>query len=244
MKKIAAFLFMMLTAVSAFAGTPREPLERPEETSVVSFASTKSASDIKSVSLRLEWVGEPGVCSATIVGPNLIMTAAHCLPENKEIKTVKLTTLAGTGVNIVQVDIAKTWVDKSDHAFLLFNVIENTRVFRIYATIGPWFQEGQNFEYYGNPYGLSGIYRRGYVSIVTRDSVALTSNGWKGDSGAGIFDEYGRVMGIVSALYGTSTLGGPAFSLLLSYNWSFTPQDWNEISQHLGRRCQQCAMVR
>lgn len=205
---------------------------------ISSFASVSSAVSTKNPSLRVEVLGYPGTCSGTIVGPKMILTATHCFKDEGLPITFVMTTHGGAGVTVVY-SSKEIISDGSDHSFILLDSPSN--VFVLWATLGPDLVEGQNFEYWGNPAGLPGVYRRGYVVKRTDKELYLDVNGFHGDSGAGIFDERGRLVGMVSIITGVvSPQTGLSVKFMQSILFTYDKEKWARIAPNLGTPCQGC----
>lgn len=226
-------IVVALTAYNAHAK------ERTEEISpgVSFYASTNNVIKTKSLSLRVEVLDSPGACSGTIVGPRMIFTAAHCFADAGEPVTFVLTTQGGSGDKII-VRSKEIISDGSDHAFVILD--SDKPIFRHWARLGPDLVEGQNFEYYGNPNGLPGTYRRGYVSKNYELGVFLDVNGFHGDSGAGLFDERGRLVGMISTINGALNPSGLSIKFMQSFFFTYDRAKWSRITPELGSPCQGC----
>ena len=59
---------------------------------------------------------------------------------------------------------------------------------------------GRQGEFFGNPGGNADVFRKGYVVRAWTDGLVLDMPVCRGDSGAGILDDQGRVVGVVSAM--------------------------------------------
>lgn len=205
---------------------------------ISSFASVSSAVSTKNPSLRVEVLGSPGTCSGTIVGPKMILTATHCFKDEGLPITFVMTTHGGAGVTVV-CSSKEIISDGSDHSFILLDSPSN--VFVLWATLGPDLVEGQNFEYWGNPAGLPGVYRHGYVVKRTDKELYLDVNGFHGDSGAGIFDERGRLVGMVSIITGVvSPQTSLSVKFMQSILFTYDKEKWARIAPNLGTPCHGC----
>lgn len=150
-------------------------------------ATTPDPPDPHRHTLRLQM--ENGLCSATAVGPNVILTAKHCLTGSLVLlggEPVRLLESRQIGPDMMLVTVDRTfdsWAQWSDRAPL----------------------QGESIYYWGNPSGLPDIYRIGYVAGFRGDAILADVEVGQGDSGAAVFDRSGRIVGIVSG-YG---LTGP-----------------------------------
>ena len=69
-----------------------------------------------------------------------------------------------------------------------------------FAKRGPRAVQGQAVRFFGNPGGNADVFRKGYVVRAWTDGLVLDMPVCRGDSGAGILDDQGRVVGVVSAM--------------------------------------------
>lgn len=141
-------------------------------------------------------VGGKGHCSATAIGPHALLTASHC-----EAPTDILMVDGDTQMRIVAI-----YRDDYDHSVFLLD----GPAFKTYADVAPnAYETGDNVEVYGNPGNLSNVYRRGYVAgrkdietgpfgLTGFTVILLDLNGFFGDSGAGVFNSDGQLVGVVS----------------------------------------------
>lgn len=154
-------------------------------------------------------------CTGTVVSDRAILTATHCFEFDGD---------ATVGGKIV-----KRIDDGSDHTLLVFQEprFEKWAVVNLRPA-----QIGETVHIFGNPGFLQGMYRRGYAmgtfpgnaSIPPAAMFSLQS--FPGDSGSGIFDDQGNLIGVLSFLLGqqqqqTSWNASGAFSL------SFTSEQWS-----------------
>jgi Trypsin-like peptidase domain len=151
----------------------------------------------KAVSLRIHWSApfqESIHCSATAVGPHSILTASHCEMPNDELQ-----------VNHEEAHVVATLRDGFDHSILLLSGIE----FKVHATLAPREMViGEQVSYFGNPDYFTGLYRVG--TVVGKKQYfdpacfgeVIDSNTYFGDSGAGIFDNLGHLIGVINLVYG------------------------------------------
>lgn len=138
--------------------------------------------NLRDTVLRLDF--EKGLCSGTAVGPHTLMTANHCFltgdlkrVNGHPVRAGKRVKLSADGV-LVDVDMT----------------------FPKYAKRGPRPVQGQRVRFIGNPGGNADVYREGYVARAWTDGVVIVAPVCKGDSGAGLFADDGRVVGVVSAM--------------------------------------------
>lgn len=123
------------------------------------------------------------VCSATAVGADEIETAAHCLSfPLVAINGQKATIVAhyATGVDRVRVKVAGIRFTK-------------------WASVGKA-KQGDHVRWWGQPMGVPFVYREGVVAQVYDDGLAVDGTICHGDSGSGLFNAAGELVGVVSAM--------------------------------------------
>lgn len=154
-----------------------------------------------------------GVCSGTAVGPNIVLTASHCFGVGQYVKAI----------NGQQGRVLEVVHDGKDHA-----LIRVTVTFKRWAEVRPGMHQGQRIKWLGNPGGLANMYREGYVSKVEGGTAYIFADGWFGDSGAGLFDERGYVVGVLSGAQARSS-NGLRIQIIGAYQMQFTAEQWQEI---------------
>lgn len=165
---------------------------------------------IRDVALRLDL--SPGICSATAVGPDLILTATHCMEGNRI-----------TAINGQPAYALKRIDDGKDHSLVRVSI-----KFKRWAKVGGTLLAGDKVRWLGNPAANDDVYREGYVARSYTDEIWLDANAFGGDSGAGVFCADGRLCGVVSA--GKVWTRGPfSFAVTILYPLSFTAKQWKEI---------------
>ena len=137
--------------------------------------------DWRDSALRLEFAD--GVCSATAIGPDKLLTAGHCMTD--ELRTVDGTAVAvvsivPAGVDVVEVAVAGvrfvTWSERAQPV------------------------QGERVRWIGQPRGEADVYGEGYVAKVAPEGVIFVGMICKGMSGAGLHNDAGEVVGVISAM--------------------------------------------
>lgn len=168
--------------------------------------------DVGDVALRLDMTG--GTCSGTAVAKDVILTAAHCLQEENSLSFV----------NNIPVVTIETIEDGSDHVLIRISGLE----FKRWAKIGPLPEQADRVRWIGNPDGLSNMYREGYIVRVDKERIYIDAQGWMGDSGAGLFNDRGRLVGVLSGVEGWE-LAHFSFQLTVAYPLNFTPEQLKKM---------------
>lgn len=161
-------------------------------------------------------------CSGVAVKPHVVMTATHCIEQAG--KTIVL-----NGVEQPLVILAS---DKTDHS--LIRIQQKIRP----VHFGPTPVAGDVAFIWGMPSGLPYLFRTGYYSgtvfdAVTGETLAMYDlNIWGGDSGSGIFNRKGQLIGTTIAMHGRHiAANGTLYSwkMAVSRPYSFTDKQWKEV---------------
>jgi hypothetical protein len=136
-------------------------------------------------SVLVEFVGD-GHCSGTAIGPHTILTAAHCVSDYP----------GAVIVNGVPANVERTHLDGGDQARIEVDITFDT-----WAEVGPAAKQGDRVFLYGNPGILRDVLRRGYIAGAAEGLLLTDINIGHGDSGAGVFNDKGQVIGVVSGYY-------------------------------------------
>lgn len=128
-----------------------------------------------------------GSCSGTFIGPGLLLTASHCFREGDWLLTV----------NNEPVNVESIRHDGADHALVVVDY-PNTA----WVPTSPDMAQGQPVFMYGNPANRRDLFRRGYISGWDGQQIYVDMTIGPGDSGAGVFDDKGRLIGVVTG-YGS-----------------------------------------
>jgi hypothetical protein len=214
------------------------------------FGCTQSNYEQSLTAIRLD-MDDGSICSGTIVGPHVLLTAAHCLerepiinldkiqddqqgppappkkPEPKKPKKpfnfLDLITIpppfTSVAINGRETKILSIVPDHNDHV-----LVEVDYTFNHYASLAvnrP--AVGGKVHYWGNPAGKLMVYREGYVSFYDKTMMEMDVNGFFGDSGSGIFNEAGQIVGVMNVI-DFDHHHGLQFSLMGSEQLEFTPQ--------------------
>ena len=131
-------------------------------------------------------VGGGGKCSATAIAPHALLTASHCEKPTGEIL------IDGTPAHILIEPIR----DGFDHSVLIVDATFANYAEFAYAE--P--KVGDDIFIFGNAGSQTDLLRKGYVAKLGKDEdpYLYDFNGWMGDSGAGIFNAEGKLVGVVS----------------------------------------------
>lgn len=145
------------------------------------------------------------ICGATQIAPHVLLSASHCFRHAR--RGINIDGVLGRIERIVQ--------DNNDHALVLLSNFW----FGETATFGPPAVEGDNIHYWGNPSGLPMLYRRGYVAGSEGFRVYYDANGFKGDSGSGIFNEKNELVAVMSCQVTVEV-----FEMMCSFPLNFTSE--------------------
>jgi V8-like Glu-specific endopeptidase len=170
-------------------------------------------------------------CSGTIVAPSAILSAAHCFKgedeEDDDDPIAKFLGHVSPPPTFMTVDGYKVFIeaityDDADHALVkvIFTFKEYSQLSHERPAVGG------KVHYWGNAAGRTNTYREGYVTSYVKGEMVMDVNGFFGDSGAGIFDESGKVAGVVSYLT-TNRREGMTFKLMGAYPLEFTPLQYS-----------------
>jgi hypothetical protein len=155
-----------------------------------------------------------GHCSATAIGPHALLTASHCEAPNDTIG------IDGNEYKLLAPPIRDTF----DHSIFYVNA-----TFTEWATISTEpAQVGDDIFLFGNPGKWDDIFRKGYVAAVPEENgepVAYDFNGFPGDSGSGIFNAQGQLVGVCSIglIQGKPGTAWPSMRLMGGWLFQFTP---------------------
>jgi V8-like Glu-specific endopeptidase len=186
--------------------------------SLLSFAV--QAIEPTTTTARLDF--DYGTCSGTIVAPNVILSAAHCFQEEDDDLGVVSAPRETMKVDGYKVTILAVVYDDNDHA-----LVKVDTSFRHFAKLAKPPAVGAHVHYWGNPDRVSNQYREGYVTGYKHDAMLMNVNGFFGDSGAGIFNEAGEVVGVMSFI-SPHRHSGLVFSLMGANSLlEFTPLQYD-----------------
>jgi hypothetical protein len=145
--------------------------------------------ELHAATMRLEVPG--GVCSGTAVSRNWILTAGHCLADGAKA-------LRANGEHCEVHAIER---DQQDHILVRVGGCH----FKVTAKLGKAPKVGQAIWFYGNPGDFSDQLRFGRVAGYRDNAMPgmgraqmLDVTGTFGDSGSGVFNEAGVLVGVVS----------------------------------------------
>lgn len=165
------------------------------------------AVESKDYTHRIERVDGNGVCSATAVGGRTLLTAAHCLKNEPNVLLID-----DTAAGVLHIEL-----DGKDHA-LVTVTITFARVAKVAAT--P--KQGDRVRWYGQPMGLEQVYGEGLIVGHKDDRYLIDgSQIWFGSSGAGLLNDQGQVVGVISGI-----MGQEIFKLGFAWPLAFSPEQW------------------
>lgn len=179
---------------------------------MITASCANALGGIQDTALRLEFAN--GVCSGTAVGANVLLSAEHCWADgNRLIK-----------INGAEAHALKIERDGADHV-----LVRVTTRFTRYARMGPEPLQGDRVRWVGNPASLNHQFRIGYVTGTDEGMTLIDATVFGGDSGSGLIDDKGRLVGVVSAMRRWETRSGVSLQLMAAYSLKFTPEQWDSI---------------
>lgn len=155
-------------------------------------------------------------CGGTAIGRRTVVTATHCMAPDVGIvrmdgKPVKLEVVHSDGR-----DNSLVYVDR-----------DLPRV----AKVGAPPQAGDSVFIWGSPHGMGTLVRRGhYAGILVHPITRVSYRTFdieviNGDSGSGVFNSEGRLIGLVSKIL-TPT---PQWRMMITPGFAFTKEQWKDI---------------
>ena len=150
-----------------------------------------------------------GICSATAVSDDVILSAEHCWNDGD-----RLVSINGEAVSALK-------MEKDGHDHVLVRV---TKKFKRWSRIGANPYVGDRVRFWGCALGLNFAYREAYVSLKDKDQILYDGMSGPGDSGAGLFDGDGVVVGVVTGAKSHRT-----FVLMWTMPLQFTPRQLREM---------------
>ena len=171
--------------------------------------------------MRLDF--DDGTCSGTVVAPSVILSAGHCFETDEEENDWGWKIPAPTSVLVdgYKVNILAVVKDGNDHALAKVDF-----VFSHYERIHKAPQVGAKVHWWGNPGGLNNVYREGYIASYHHSDMIMDINGFFGDSGAGVFNEFEELVGVVSYI-NVNAHEGMKFTLMGAKALEFTPLQYD-----------------
>lgn len=151
-------------------------------------ASIPTHTDLRANALRLEF--ERGLCSATSIGPNTILTAKHCFTAGGKLVSI-------SGAKVEQGKLTEMAND-------VVTVEVSGITFRSFAKMGGRPMQGDRVRWWGNPAGAADIYRTGYIVRAWTDELMIDAQLYGGDSGSGCYDDDGNLIGVISSSRATN----------------------------------------
>ena len=131
-----------------------------------------------------------GTCSGTRVGPHTVLTATHCFASGQALIGIDESPATATGLRVD---------DGSDHTLATVSA-----TFTTWARFGASPVAGDAVHIWGSPGRLHHMLRVGVVSGWQEGRCVIDINSWFGDSGAGLLDADGRVVGVLSGILSES----------------------------------------
>ena len=160
---------------------------------------------------------DDGTCSGTVIGSHSILSATHCFVGAKSMA------VDGKPVQVLQLIS-----DGNDHTIAVVGA-----TYTHIAPFGPAAKVAAHVHIYGNPANFVDLYRNGRVygnEVVDGRTVTLWGlRIWLGDSGSGVFDNRGRLIGVISFMYTFADIGTPVTNMAGGFPLAFTPQQLAQV---------------
>jgi V8-like Glu-specific endopeptidase len=173
---------------------------------------------------KIQYVGRTvrsGHCTATAIGPHALLTASHCEKPSNRLRVD-----GGRAVEIVQIKR-----DDLDHTILYLKDITFTE-WANFSFDGAAL--GEEVFMFGNPGSFPSMLRRGYFSGVDNSDepiiLLLDMNGFFGDSGSGVFNKNGDLIGVISIIT-QDKVDDFTLTFMGIYPMGFKEQDFEEAKR-------------
>lgn len=155
---------------------------------VTAYASVYSGSYKSAV--RLSGKSINNFCSATAVSPTTLLTAEHCFVKGSKPNEILIN---GKSAVVLSYEF-----DGNDNALIVVNLFNKD-----WLRLKPNSMEvGEDVYFFGNPPEFDRLLRKGYVAGRKPTGLSvLDINGWFGDSGAGIVDSNGYIVGVINSIF-------------------------------------------
>lgn len=204
----AAILFVLGFILGA-CGQSYQP---PTAPSIPALAQDLAAKTVALARLREDGTAK-AYCSGVWVGDASILTAAHCLPDDEEGQTPEPQYVVGEDVldgtqTRTPVTARAVWVEKVDagHDLALLRAKPPVPIHRVARVALNSIVPGAKAYTMGHPLGLWWSLSSGEIAAVRSIDlepeivyVQTTAPTSRGNSGCGLFDEQGGLMGIAHA---------------------------------------------
>jgi S1-C subfamily serine protease len=192
---------------------------------VLALPAACSASPPYNDDVTYRWGTDRIQCSATAIGPHAVLVADHCVEGD-----VRAVELGDRTVNVVSVIR-----DGADHALVIVEAD-----FKRWAKVGKPPRPGDEVYFQGIPRDFGKLLRFGRVSgwgtlpdaeadpVLSQPILYVDIQVAPGDSGAGLFNHRGELVGVVSIQTWQGT--GPA-NFMGSLAFRFTPEQWRQAAK-------------
>lgn len=221
MRFVSLLLCVLLAACSPdpeglSTSLPKISESHPTAEVTISDGLSKAERDARDVTVKISFVdGSSSYCGATVIDKRgVIVTADHCIDSK-----IEMIRIDGSLTRVKQVIS-----DVSDHTILVVN-----RKFDKAAVIAERPGVGTGVFIWGNS-RFDDLFRRGYVSgfyrvfwpdgIGTHNNMVMDMMVGGGDSGSGIFDEKGRLVGVVTGTFDWQGGNYPVVSCALEFTFT------------------------
>lgn len=179
---------------------------------VMTVSCASALSGIRDTSLLLTM--QRGHCSGTAVGRNIVLSAEHCWANGNRL----------VAINGQEAHALKIVRDGKDHV-----LVRVTTKFTRWSQMGPEPEQGDRVRWIGNPSSLRGQFREGYITGTYEGEFLIDARVFGGDSGSGIYNDRGQLVGVVSGMRRWSTREGFDMQLMVSHPLAFSAEDWRAI---------------
>lgn len=122
-------------------------------------------------------------CGGTPIAADTVLTARHCV-----VGAIRMAIVGRDPVEVAGVEFSGR-----DRAIVKLS----KPVFTRWASLGPDPEQGDRVRWWGNPRGIPGVYRVGVVLLVAHGQVVTDAQACHWDSGSGMFNDAGQVVGVI-----------------------------------------------